>query len=181
METNNKFRVTLLYSIIAIMSITMSCSRYYMPVAADVSTADKLKMAVDTNADRYFILRQGRQFYSLSQVKMDTVTQQLSAFVDVISTDHLTYIKAKPRHYGNSQKLVENEVHIYSTDTTKYIQPQNIIIPFSEIALVEIIEHDKKRTKKSALITTGAVLGGLGAIIAIMGATYSLDLNWDWN
>ncbi len=159
-------RVATIVSVMGLLLVS-ACTRYYIPLQADINDIEKLQDVINTHAERYFILRQGPGAYSLTGIAVDTARKLLTGHLDQISTQHLTYVKSRPNHYGSSNQMVENEVHIYSADTIIYKYAQDISLPFQDIIKIEVIAFNSERTSTSQSMGTvsAILLGGLGLFV----------------
>lgn len=148
--------------------LLVSCTRYYKPVPADTHNPETTGNVIKENSpNKYFILRQGDKSYSLTNITVDNVAMTMNAHLSSVTTPHLNYINAKGRRYSYRKKYYEKdyavlkEVHIYTTNSSSLDTTKAYVLPLNQIEKIEVIEHDKGRTK------TSYILGGLGITLGV--------------
>ena len=148
--------------------LLLGCTSYYKPMNMTGPDASGNARLINTYPNKYFILRQGKHSYKLTDIQIDTAAQSLHATLGKVDQVHLTYVKAVPRRYAMGNAAVLNEVHVYSKDTSALATNEGFILPLDRIEKIEFLDKDKGRTTGSYFL--GAAIGvvGLVAIIAIV-------------
>ena len=161
MSFHTKPTLFLLAAFSAILLLN-ACHNYYMATPTRLGTIKERAATVDSLrlADRYFILRNGSEFFYMSNAILNQDHKTLECILDSVSPYnklHLTNGRKGKMQYQKSTITdlnVLNEVHFYITPDTvpkfgKYT------LDFNKVQKIEVIEKDKKRT------TGSYVLGGL--------------------
>jgi len=164
-----------LFCLLCLVIVLSSCKTapYYKPVVIDTPGVNDKGMAIQDNLNRYAILRMSNRAYGITDIVVDTINLSLKGKIVRIDSSHAHYIKAYKTDFRPSTPAIENEMHIYIADTTRYAIGQQADISLRSIDKIEILEFDSTRTakaKKSTVVTgfvvTGVIIAGI-IIVAI--------------
>lgn len=149
--------------------------RYYQPVNLSTPEIHDKSKAILDNLDRYAILRQHQQNYEITNIQIDSTLLSLNGTISAVAPGHDHYIQAHRKNYYPSTPEIENEMHIYTSDTTVYRACQHVEIPLSQIERIEILQYDSSRTKKvhAGTVAGGILAGGIIIGVAVFVVVYS--------
>lgn len=148
----------------------ISCSNFYRPLKVNTATLKETRNVItSTQRNKYFILRQGANSYTINDITVNNIAMTLSGTLSAVPESHLQYVNAKREKYKykkagkpDSEIDVLNEVHIYAKNTVIIDTTKAFSLPLSQIEKIEAIEHDAGRT------TTSYILGGIGITLGVM-------------
>jgi len=105
-----------------------------------------------------FILHAGGRPYYLRSLEVDS--KNINGYLEL--TDYrYRYEENRRFRYKSYERDILNEVHFYTQDSIKNYTLGPVVIPFSELKEVRIIEKDSGKTSASY------ILGGLGILIGV--------------
>ncbi len=160
--------------VIGAMVLLTGCNHYYKATQLQSPGNIHKAEAIDSlkNEKRYFILRNGDRAYFMRNASVSKDKQAIVSLLQNPGVDHRLHLvngrhgkliyKTKIPH----DRHVLNEVHFYITPDTKTIAGQ-YNLNLNNIQKIEVIEKDKKRTRKSA---------GVGLLVGIVGVSAGLTL-----
>lgn len=161
----------LLTTIIVIAAFT-SCSNYYKavtsPEPANTTNINKLKLQ-----ERYFILRNGSDAYAMTNISFSGDQQNMTCTLGNLSVEHKLHLTSgrngqmkyrKANTTGEDETAVLKEVHFYITPDASVV-PGPYTLALNKVTKAEVIEEDKKKTKRSHMV--GATVGITVAAVAV--------------
>ncbi len=164
-----KINIRLFTAFVTMLMLT-SCHTYYKAsqvntgnTTAEAATIDSLK-----HSERYFILRNGSESFSMKKTTLNDDKKTISCILNPVANNHQLYLsngqngKRKYKKNNPMQSSVLDEVHFYIKPDSVAVQGM-YNLQLSQIQKIEVIEKDKKRTTISYgigafCITLGAVL-----------------------
>lgn len=162
------------------------CANFYKPVIQDTNTPDEVEVSIQTiPSNKYFILHvsdgvnslnKSDRIYSMTNIIVDNSNMTLTSTLMNVDPTHFQYINAKRMNYRYDNEEVLNEVHIYAKDDPSASLGRSYVLPFSQIEVIELIEHDKKRTTRQNWGAVGITLGV--AIVATVIIAAVSDINY---
>ncbi len=180
MSFHTKPTLFLLAAFSAILLLN-ACHNYYMATPTRLGTIKERAATVDSLrlADRYFILRNGSEFFYMSNAILNQDHKTLECILDSVSPYnklHLTNGRKGKMQYQKSTITdlnVLNEVHFYiAPDTVPKFGKYTLDL--NKVQKIEVIEKDKKRTTNSYVIgALGYTIGALAVVTIIIAATKS--------
>lgn len=107
---------------------------------------------------KIFILHAGGRPYYLRSVEVDS--KNIYGYLEL--TDYrYRYEENRRFRYRSYEKDILNEVHFYTEDSIKQYTLGQVVIPFSDLKEVRIIEKDSGKT------TASYIFGGLGILFGV--------------
>jgi len=164
MIPTRSFLSTILVAASSLMLFSSCASYYHMAVQQDISSPRNPGDIIAANPDRYLVLRQQNRFYGMSDVKLDTAAHTLNTTITTLTPGHQIYVIAQDNTDAKEDSLVENELHVYTSDTTLYTYGQTVQIPYNRIEKIELIQNDAAREKKSRNV---GVIVGVAAVAVV--------------
>ncbi len=162
------------------VNLFVGCNRFYRPVEVNSPNLESKNLSLRqlTGEGRYFILRKGKESYSLSDIVYSQPAMTLTASVHQVRSNHNLYTQAQKktrRIYVKSkqQDAVLEEVHLFIPNTLKINTTGRYVLDLSDIQKIEVIEFDKGKTTSSYVLgTIGFVVGAVLIAAIISAATY---------
>jgi len=169
--------------LVSCVNLFMGCNRYFKPVVLHTPTAETKQASLkklDTE-NKFFIIRNKDHSYAMKNLVLDEAHMAINASLQEIPKGHHLYINATDDKYsddtynddtyripakGTQEVELFQEVHLFVNDTASLDITHPLVLPFSAVEKIEVIENDKKRTTNSHV--WGAVCITLGAAIAIV-------------
>ena len=154
-----------------------SCSKYYKAVTAS-QPADAKNMSDLKMQNKYFILRNGSEAFSIANISISADQKYLNGNLEPLSSDHMLYFNKiekgkmtyrKAHNAADDQSAVLNEVHIYIAPENS-IAAGTLVLPLDKINKTEIIEVDAIKTKRSK--TSGLIIGISTGVVGFVGVLY---------
>lgn len=169
-----------LYHRVAIAMVTISitaCSTYYKANSINpVISARKVDSLNKIN--RYFVLRNDDESFAIKNLALSADLKTAQCTLDSLPFDHQLHLsngKYGRMRYNNKDPLynkVINEVHYYMPkDSTVAIG--GYTLQLEKLTKIEILEHDKVRTKNSRVLGTVLITG---SIIVVSVGIYGIVL-----
>jgi hypothetical protein len=159
-----------------------SCFRNYYKVATETrpdarQTGSKLDSL--SAAGRYLILRNGPgDAHRISGFRLNGDSQTAAITLQALGADHQFYLKEEAntkKRYGKTwpkQKQVVNEVHVYLPYDTA-VKEGSYTLTLSNVQKVDVLTHDRKRSKKSYISSSiGVALGAACVALAFAAAAW---------
>jgi hypothetical protein len=145
-----------------------SCNKYYKPVPTQITAPEQADSVIATVRNgRYFILHNGNAYYAMNQPVVNRQDLSLQFRPGTLWPDHRVYVNDVKGNYRykNAQSAVLQEVHFYLNAPLTLDTNVLATLPLSNIQKIEVIEHDKARTR------TSYILGGVGITLAAIVVT----------
>jgi hypothetical protein len=156
-----------------------SCSNYYKAITTS-EPANAANIADLKAKNRYFILRDGSQAFSMANISFSDDRKTLQCDLAILPSEHKLHLTngrdgkmkyRKPTNTEEDETAVLNEVHIYITPD-EHIANGPYTLGLNKVLKTEVIEKDKIKTRKShavgiiiAISGVGVFVGGIAAII----------------
>ena len=179
-------RIKTVYRLLAILLVAvtiLACKTFYKanvvqkennaPAAA--TTVDSLKK----QTTRYFILRNGDEAFYIKNIELSADQKTATCVLDSLNGYHRLHLTKgrngkmwyKRNDITNSE--VVNEVHFYIPKDNTAV-PGNYTLQLEKVNMIEVLEHDKKRTTNSYVLgAIGYTVGALAVVAIIIAATKS--------
>ncbi len=156
--------------LILLLVLFASCNNYYKAVVTN-NPAKAETIATFKKTDKYFILHNGQQYFSMNSVNLSQDGQVIECNLAELPKDHQLHLsngrngkrKYKKDSEWSNEALVLNEVHIYINDTA--LEKGQYNLQLEKIMKTEIIQKDKAKSSRSHII--GFLSGTLIAVGAI--------------
>lgn len=162
--------------LIACFNLFMGCNRYYKPVKINAPTVEtkgnSLRKLNEEN--KYFIVRNGMQYYALSNLILDESNMTIKADITKVPPEHQLYIRNANTKYtyskGKKQGVVLTEVHLYTKDSISVDTTNQYTLSLADIEKIEVLNFDNQRTSKSFTWGIIGVTLGVGLVILAIAA-----------
>ncbi len=170
-------------AMVLVAAIFVACKTYYKANYIGPSSSVKAVDSLKKN-NRYFILRNGDEAFYIKNIELSTDQKTAQCTLDLLPLKHQLHL-SKGRDgrmwYSTKDSLykeVINEVHYYMPkDNTAVIG--NYTLQLDKVNKIEVLEHDKKRTKSSYITGAFIATGGILVIVVIIAAiTFNGNSIW---
>ena len=159
----------------------VGCQTFYkvIPGRTGMFTATTIDSLQPTG--RSFFLRNGTQSFLMKNISVNSDSKTLRCDLDTLTQEHKLYVTrgadGKKRYKKSSpeQSGVLNEVHIYTTQKSPATIGEGYTLSLDQVQKIEIIQADKKRTRRSHAFGTVGYTFGIGFIILIIIAAASFS------
>ena len=172
-----------LYLVPLLIIVLSGCNRYYTPVRSTQSIPEQIKTSLAKG--RYFILRDSASSYGMDRVELNDNKGLVSFELVTLPKVHTRYTMASaPRNYffkyDQPDSVVLREVHLFTKQRFPAEMNTRSDIPLSAIDKVEVIEFDRKKTRKQNLLVGLGVTAGIATIVAIIVSAETISDLTDW-
>lgn len=166
-------QLQMLFLLLLTTLLFSACKNYYMAADSNHKPATRSFDSLGKES-RYFILRSGGLAYAMNNVAIDNNQQLMSYTVDTLARWHLLHLK---KGYGKMQYKktnpmdynVLNEVHVYVPEPKTMSMGETYSLPIDSIQKIEVLIHDKKRTRRSKELGVAAGVGvaSIGLLVSV--------------
>ncbi len=175
--SHSQKKVSACILLISCINLFLGCHRFYKPVVINAPTVETKHTTLKrlSTEDKYFILRQGYNSYSLNNLVLDETNMSLTATIGKIEPAHQLYVdKDDNTRYifkkRKGQDAVLKEVHLFTSDTTDINYSTSYTIALADLQKIEVIEFNKQRTTSSYVWGTISTVLGVALVVLIIGA-----------
>ena len=158
-----------------LLSINTGCSNFYKATQTPLGSTAERSKAVESlkQQNRYFVLRNGSQAYSMKNISLNADQKTLECMLDTLAYKHQLHLENGRR--GKMQYIKHNQVDLTVLNEVHfYIQPDNAVgmgqhtLQLDKIQKIEVIEKDKKRTTTSYVLGAAGIT--VGSLVVVAGA-----------
>jgi len=159
------YRLLQVSTYVLIITLLPSCMNNYYKISK-APTASTPEAIIQSNLNRYFILREGDSAYHMSNIIINNDKQLLTCKLSTLPNEHKLHLKlgrGGDMRYreAKSEGIVLNEIHIYTLQDSAAAPGNSFSLPIDKIMNIEVLVKDKDRS------TMSHVFGYIGIAILV--------------
>ena len=172
-----------LLTIIIVSLSILACKTYYKAnTVQKTSNAPATATTVDSlrkQTTRYFILRNGDEAFYIKNIELSADQKTAQCVLDTLDRYHRLHLTKgrngkmwyKRNDITNAEVISEVHFYINNDNTAKF---GNYTLQLDKVSMIEVLEHDRKRTTNSYVLgAIGYTVGALAVVAIIIAATKS--------